>query len=121
MADEAKHITEVLAHKTQEFWDQLVAEVGHTYFSFFHYASRFIETNFYLLYFNILPNFQDFSLYLQYLKELDPSMSFLEVAIALWEQEEGSYHEKVSLFYSLHSLDSLILICSSFYTPLPDF
>ena len=38
----------------------------------------------------------------------------MEVALALWEQEEGSSQEKASLLYSLHSLDysdNSILVC----------
>ena len=38
---------------------------------------------------------------------LDQNMSFVEAARAPWEWEEGSYQEKVSLFYSLHPLDFL--------------
>ena len=38
---------------------------------------------------------------------LDPTLSFMGAAVALWEREEGSSQDKVSLLYSLHSLDSL--------------
>ena len=36
---------------------------------------------------------------------LDPNLSFVEAAIALWEWEEGSFLEKVSPFCSLHPPD----------------
>ena len=36
---------------------------------------------------------------------LDPNLSFVEAAIALWEWEEESSPEKISFLYSLHSLD----------------
>ena len=38
------------------------------------------------------------------LQGLDPNLSFLVAAVSLWEWKDGSSQEKVSLFYSLHTL-----------------
>ena len=67
MAEEQERMWEVLTCENQEFQENLVPEVSHTYLIFSYYISRFIGTNFYLLYFILSPNFQNF-MHFQYFR-----------------------------------------------------
>ena len=108
MAEKSKQqLVNIPVHKAQEFWEKLPAEISNTCSISSTLTLDLLEPIFTHCILNIFLDFQhfyNFSLF----QGLDPNLSFMEAAIALWEWKEGSSQEKVSYLYSLHALDFYI-------------